>query len=129
MRMSWLSQLAKRASIWRGVRRAYRRHDRPSLTLIVGRHKFAALNWSLGGCRIVAEPGRFRRGNRLEGILWLDGCPRGEFTAEFVRGTEAGEYGLRWIEVTPATFAAMAERKVAHASRLQHGTGWRSHET
>jgi hypothetical protein len=111
MLMNRLWRFAERSIAWRGERRAHGRHDTPSLTLMVGRRKFAALDWSLGGCRIAAEPGEYRRGNRLEGTLWLDGCPRGEFLAEFVRGTETGEYGLRWLEITASTFVAMAESK------------------
>lgn len=97
---------------WRREER--RQHDRvaePPVTLVADRRKFTTLDWSLGGCRIKGEPGVYARSERFEGHLKIEGCPHGEFVAEVVRGTETGEYGLRWLEVTSATFVAMAELK------------------
>lgn len=70
------------------------------------------LDWSLGGCRIAAATDRFKLGDRIAGKLALEPAhERGRFQAEVVRAEESGELGLRWLEITNTTFAAMAELK------------------
>ncbi len=83
-------------------RRLHPRTSDPALTLVIGKRSYAALDWSLGGCRIKGAPGAFQPKQTLEGRVTLAG-PRpsaGEFVAEVVRATEAGEFGLRWLELS-----------------------------
>jgi hypothetical protein len=83
-------------------RRLHPRSHEPVLKLTVGRQSYLALDWSLGGCRIKAEPGEFKHKQKLEGRVTLAGPnpSRGEFVAEVVRVTDSGEIGLRWLELS-----------------------------
>ena len=100
------------SDLWNGVER--RRHPRlrePVMTLVVGGRKLKTVDWSLGGCLVVAAevgPGPFRVGDRIEGKLRLPRVPQGDFIAEVVRQTDKGELGLRWLEVTGSTFLALS---------------------
>ena len=83
-------------------RRLHPRPHSPPLTVTIGSDVYEALDWSLGGCRLTAEPGRFFPKQKLEGRIDLDGPKRasGDFTAEVVRATAAGDIGLRWLELS-----------------------------
>jgi hypothetical protein len=98
---------------WRRERRAHARIHLPALVLVIGRNRYPALDWSLGGCRIEVESGESKLGDRIEGTLVLDGHrERGEFLAEVMRAGDGGDLGLRWLEISGSLFAAMAQVKI-----------------
>lgn len=83
-------------------------YDRPMQMDIDGK-RYQTLDWSLGGFRIAGYHAPLRPGQRVGGRIDSgDGIVSGDFAAEVVRLTDAGEVGLRFIEVSPATFLSMA---------------------
>jgi hypothetical protein len=99
------------SGLWNGIeRRQHPRLREPAITLVVGGRKIRTVDWSLGGCLVVAEhvgPGPHRVGDQVGGKLRLAKVPQGEFLAEVVRQTDKGELGLRWLEITASTFMAI----------------------
>src|SRR5713226_8140350 len=99
------------SSLWSGVeRRQHPRLREPAITLVIEGRKVKTIDWSLGGCLIVAAdlgPPSRHVGEKLGGTLRLAKVPKGEFMAEVVRKTDRGELGLRWLEFTGATFLGM----------------------
>ncbi len=97
---------------WRGhERRRHRRFEQPVLELHLAGGCHRTRNWSLGGFRLSAVPGRYRPGTRLEGTIVLPpGAGRaetGSFLAEVVRHEADGELHLRVLEIAPAVFVGL----------------------
>jgi hypothetical protein len=92
-----------------GVER--RKHPRmagPLLTLTVGGGKYKSVDWSLGGCRILAPDGGFQLRQQVAGRIKIAGGDgRGDFSAEIVRVDADGHVSLRWLELSPHVFVTM----------------------
>src|SRR5260221_10960099 len=99
------------AKLWHGVeRRQHVRLREPAITLVIDGRKIKTIDWSTGGCLVVDAdlgPGTRHIGEKLKGTLRLSKVPSGEFLAEVVRRTDRGELGLRWLEISGATFLSM----------------------
>jgi len=90
-------------------RRQDPRYEVPTLTLVAGPDCLTALDWSIGGTRVKQPERKLKPYDRLVGRLCLAGERRtGDFVAEVARLTEAGEVGLRWLELRGPIAAAMA---------------------
>jgi hypothetical protein len=92
-----------------GERREHRRYRHRTLKLKTDQGNFESIDWSLGGCRIPAYEPKPAIGDQLTGVVTGIGVGnRGDFVAEVVRFTKTGEIGLRWLEMDPHTFMALA---------------------
>jgi hypothetical protein len=102
------------SNLWTGAdRRAHPRRRDPAITLVVDGRRIETVDWSLGGCNLVATEvgaGPFRPRDTITGTLRLARVPDGQFVAEIARLTDDGELGLRWLEISTATFAAMSAK-------------------
>ena len=85
--------------------------ERRPLVLKIDGKKYRTVDWSLGGFRINGfhESGKPR--DEVSGTIGGGGMRRGEFVAEILRVSASGEVRMRLLEVTPATFLAMAAVK------------------
>ena len=92
-------------------RRHHYRLEQPVLVLTIAGKEYATLNWSLGGFRIAAGPGRFVRDQRIEGGIRLPAGGDGSFAADVLRVTDQGQVQLRLLEISPAVFVAMSGLK------------------
>jgi len=78
------------------------------LTLKFGGGKYKSVDWSLGGCRILAPDAQFQLHQQVSGRIKLAGGDgRGAFVAEIVRIDASGHVSLRWLELEPHVFVAM----------------------
>ncbi len=92
----------------RAERRAHPRIAAPLLTLQFGGGKYKSVDWSLGGCRILAPDGGFQLRQQVAGRIKIAGGDgRGEFSAEIVRIDPNGHVSLRWLEISPHVFVTM----------------------
>ena len=90
-------------------RRAHPRVKGPLLTLRFGGGKYKSVDWSLGGCRILAPDSQFQLHQQLAGrIKVAGGDGRGDFVAEIVRIDAGGHVSLRWLELSPHVFVTMS---------------------
>jgi hypothetical protein len=91
-----------------GERRQHPRTNRPAMTVKIDGRSYLALDWSLGGCRLKADPNDFKVKQRVTGRVRLESFDdHGVFAAEVVRLNPDGDVGLRWLEISPVMFQAM----------------------
>ena len=93
-------------------RRAHRRvYDRPIAVRLEDK-AYKTLDWSLGGFRINGYHRELAVGVRLAGTIGpVNGARAGECLVEVVRLTDNGDVGLKFIEISPKVFVAMAGLK------------------
>jgi hypothetical protein len=98
-------------------RREHSRQQVPRLTVKIDGRKYGAIDWSMGGCRINAPAAALQVKQKVDGQVTLDGADgRGKFIAEIVRVAADGDIGLRWLELSPNIFVAMAPHASTAAS-------------
>jgi len=102
-----LSALFRRAP--RNDRRQNRRiYDRPLKIKIEGK-TYKTLDWSLGGFRIKGYHRPLEIGERIAGKVGVPhGARNGDIVVEIMRATDNGEVGVRFLEISPRSFVAMA---------------------
>src|SRR5579859_3654123 len=89
-------------------RREHPRIAGSRLTLRFNGGKFKSVDWSLGGCRILASDGQFQLRQQVSGrIKVAGGDGRGDFVAEIVRIDADGHVSLRWLELSRHIFVTM----------------------
>jgi len=90
-------------------RRRHRRvYDRP-IKVNLEDKVYKTLDWSLGGFRINGFHRELERGEKLNGIIGpIARVKPGECIVEVVRIAENGDIGVRFIEIAPRIFVAMA---------------------
>ncbi|RDD62236.1 PilZ domain-containing protein [Ferruginivarius sediminum] len=85
-------------------RRRSERIKQPRLKVRVDGRAYRTIDWSLGGVRIADYPRPVQRLDRVDGTLKIPGGPSGEFTGEVIWMDDAGQVGLRFIEIAPDVF-------------------------
>lgn len=105
-----LSTLFKRAP--KNDRRENRRiYDRPLKVRVEGK-TYKTLDWSLGGFRIKGYHRPLEVGERIPGKVDVPhGARAGDIVVEIMRATDDGDVGVRFLEITPKSFVAMAGLK------------------
>lgn len=97
--------------VYQKDRRRHVRHTSTSLTVTVDGHKYKTVDWSLGGFRLAGFHRPVAAKDRIAGLLAPPKGAKGDFVAEIVWTADDGHLGVRFLEITPRTFLAMADLK------------------
>lgn len=93
-------------------RRQNRRNYDQQLKIKVEGKTYKTLDWSLGGFRIKGYHRPLQIGERIAGKVGVPhGARTGNIVIEIMRATNDGEFGVRFLEITPSSFVAMANLK------------------
>ena len=115
---------AAASSPGRDERREHRRYQDRPLNIKIGKHKFSALDWSMGGFRFYPDGLELARKDKIDGQI--SGLRvKGSFSGEVVNVRDNGEVGIRFHNISRSLMSALGGYAAATStaggpSRLRH---------
>ncbi len=105
-------------------RREHRRYQDRPLNIKIGKHKFPALDWSMGGFRFYPDGLELARKDKIDGQI-SGRRVKGSFSGEVVNVRDNGEVGIRFHNISRSLMSALggyaaATSTAGEPSRLRH---------
>ena len=99
-------------------RRVHRRYDDRPLNIKIGKHKFPALDWSMGGFRFYPDGLELARKDRIEGRI-SGRRLKGDFSGEVASVRDNGEVGVRFHNISKSLLSALGGYAAAKRSSIE----------
>ena len=97
---------AAASSPGRDERREHRRYQDRPLNIKIGKHKFPALDWSMGGFRFYPDGLELARKDKIDGQI-SGRRVKGSFSGEVVNVRDNGEVGIRFHNISRSLMSAL----------------------
>ena len=98
------ADVSKKAEV--DERREHRRYQDRPLNVKIGKHKFPALDWSMGGLRFYPDGLELARKDKIEGQI-SGRRVKGAFSGQVVNVRDNGEVGIRFDSISRSLMSAL----------------------